>query len=437
MYNTPTGAKSAGTYDTKAEADRIAAAEEQFLRTGATGVSPAQRATVTIADYFDPWLRAHPVERSTKKSYKSYYRNHIQDQLGGVRVAELQREQVQAHFTKMQEDGKGVATQKRVRAVLSAMMTTARANGYRSDHPVHGIKVDRARRKKLTVLTTDQFGRVYRCLPTDGARLLANFIVRTGCRLGEAAALTVGDVNLERRRVSFDKAIQDLGAEWHPDGVSRFFVGMTKTHTDRDIPINVGLANALREWIETNGLGPTDLLFPRGLVAPVRRARRQRVDLSDPDVQAGLTFFVGPNLVKYQHGSVNGYVTGKCKCDYCGQAMADYRYQRNQKAKKPRSNVANPNGPTAPTGDPHAPIDRHRWGSVWKSACGKADLPFTPTAYQLRHTHASWLIENGEDPKTVMERLGHNDLSTTNLYVHMSDTQDESAADIMESLGDW
>ncbi len=51
-----------------------------------------------------------------------------------------------------------------------------------------------------------------------------------------------------------------------------------------------------------------------------------------------------------------------------------------------------------------------------------------PTAYQVRHTQASWLIDAGENPKAVMHRLGQAGLPTTARYVHVLDETGEWCA---------
>lgn len=51
----------------------------------------------------------------------------------------------------------------------------------------------------------------------------------------------------------------------------------------------------------------------------------------------------------------------------------------------------------------------------------------------LRHTHGTILAENGANPKTVMERLGHKDIQTTmNTYVFNTDKMQQDAVDIFE-----
>ena len=49
----------------------------------------------------------------------------------------------------------------------------------------------------------------------------------------------------------------------------------------------------------------------------------------------------------------------------------------------------------------------------------------------LRHTHGTILAENGVNPKSIMERLGHKDIKTTmNTYVFNTDKMQQDAADI-------
>lgn len=48
----------------------------------------------------------------------------------------------------------------------------------------------------------------------------------------------------------------------------------------------------------------------------------------------------------------------------------------------------------------------------------------------LRHTHATLLLELGEHPKVVQERLGHSTITTTmNIYSHVTPTMQKSAID--------
>lgn len=54
--------------------------------------------------------------------------------------------------------------------------------------------------------------------------------------------------------------------------------------------------------------------------------------------------------------------------------------------------------------------------------------------HSLRHTSATLLLYNGTDLKTVQERLGHADFTTTNKYLHLVEQADADAVDNLEEL---
>lgn len=56
-----------------------------------------------------------------------------------------------------------------------------------------------------------------------------------------------------------------------------------------------------------------------------------------------------------------------------------------------------------------------------------------PTPHDLRHTHASMLIEAGVDFMTIQERLGHESITTTiGTYGHLRNDADAKAADLLD-----
>jgi integrase len=64
-----------------------------------------------------------------------------------------------------------------------------------------------------------------------------------------------------------------------------------------------------------------------------------------------------------------------------------------------------------------------------RKALGADALPVI-TLHGLRHTHATVLLEAGENPKVVQERLGHTTFTTTmDIYSHVTPTMQRSAVD--------
>lgn len=73
-------------------------------------------------------------------------------------------------------------------------------------------------------------------------------------------------------------------------------------------------------------------------------------------------------------------------------------------------------------------LRRGSFGRIWRKAV--ADSVGPPCRiHDLRHTHAAWLIADGEHPKAIQTRLGHGSIAVTmDRYGHLMDGLDDQIA---------
>lgn len=71
-------------------------------------------------------------------------------------------------------------------------------------------------------------------------------------------------------------------------------------------------------------------------------------------------------------------------------------------------------------GDTGRPITDDNVRKIIKDLVKKSGLNINVTPHTLRHTFATHMLDEGADLKTVSDLLGHENLSTTTIYTHVS-----------------
>jgi site-specific recombinase XerD len=74
------------------------------------------------------------------------------------------------------------------------------------------------------------------------------------------------------------------------------------------------------------------------------------------------------------------------------------------------------------------PLSRATFNTrYWRPAVQRSGIDFPVRMHDLRHAHASWLLAGGADLRSVMARMGHAQIQTTQKYLHTLDDADQRA----------
>ena len=78
------------------------------------------------------------------------------------------------------------------------------------------------------------------------------------------------------------------------------------------------------------------------------------------------------------------------------------------------------------------PISRNTFRTrIWLPAVKVSGIGYPVRVHDLRHAHASWLLAGGADLKSVMDRMGHSQIQTTQKYLHTLPDTDQRNLDAL------
>jgi len=148
--------------------------------------------------------------------------------------------------------------------VLGQILDAAVAGGRLHRNPAQGLRRPRVVEREMTFLSAAELERLAFQV-ADPYGVLVRFLGWTGLRVGEAAALRVGRLDLLARRVEVVEAATEVNG--------RLVWGPTKTGERRTVPLPHFLADQLGAYLADRPHSPGDLVFTMPGGGPLRASK--------------------------------------------------------------------------------------------------------------------------------------------------------------------
>jgi integrase len=222
-------------FDTKREAHAWAATVETAKLRGEFVAVSAGRATV--GQLGQAWLARQQgtMKPSGFRSYESAWRVHVAPRWSHMSVADVRFTDVQAWVSQLAAKRSASLTQ-RAAGVLSGILADAVRDRMLAANPAAGVKLPARTKQRHVYLTAAQLGALAdQC---GRYRSLVLLLGIGGLRWGEAAALTVADVDYLRRRVHLHRNAVTVGG-------TTVKMGTLKTHESRTVALPEFVIDAL------------------------------------------------------------------------------------------------------------------------------------------------------------------------------------------------
>lgn len=253
-------------------------------------------AAITLRDFWEKYFEPEilpTLKYSTCQLYRFLSGKHLLPALGGQKLCEVARFQVQQFIGNKQRQGYSPQTLRHFRNLLGKMFGTAQRWGWMESNPAHLIDLPpMARRVPKHVLTPEQLSGLSSTL-VEPVRTILLLGALTGLRIGELLALEVNDVDFTRGMVSVRR------------DVYRGRIGTPKTPgSERQIPLATPLIPLLNDWLAIRPSG-SPWLFPSATGTPLLDRNLMRRHLWPACEKIGIPRF-GWHSLRHTFNTYNG-----------------------------------------------------------------------------------------------------------------------------------
>lgn len=371
---------------TKAEASAALRAAMQEYENGGVKI---RRNNYTIHDYFDYWFDSYVMKElrpNTQSNYRNVIDKYIDPAIGRYKLKSISPAKLQ----KMMDDlGKTGLSKHSVEIILTVLRKGLKMAVFPyqliKENPGNYIGMPRfpeshgKTRSDLRIITLEQYRQILAITPfSNPFNVPLQLAFGTGMRRGEVSGLEWSAVDLENGTIDIHQAMLQKTKK--------------KRKADAEYKTKVKYSDpTIKPGHERSSNAPWDL-------GPLKTSASYR------------KISIGPSVIE---------LLKKKRADQEVQRerYGKYYYDSDFVCTKENGKPVTPNS-----------IKYHA-DKIQK------ELGFPFDFHSLRHTHATMLLQNGDNIKSIQKRLGHARISTTlDTYAHVTDEMNKKSVDIFEGV---
>ena len=235
---------------------RLKSEANQWLKEvtrGGLDIAPPVTGAWTVEQQYNEWIRRAHIAETTRSTRVHTWRRHVAPRWGEMVVTKIDPPGVKAWVADLKDGDAGVPTIENALGVLRMVLEDAVSDKRLIRNPCDGVKAPKRgpskKRRRECYLSHEQVEQLACAVGADGTAV--RFLAYTGLRWSEFAALSVGAIDLKRRRLDVDRKVAEASGKltW----------GAPKDYERRSVPFPAFLVDELRERMV--GKAPSDLVF--------------------------------------------------------------------------------------------------------------------------------------------------------------------------------
>ena len=194
----------------------------------------------TVEEWADKWLELYKkgtISYGTYHNYELYIKNHIKPKLGKFKLSVIKPAHIQQFYKTISHMSK--TAQNDINSALRGIFETAAENGYCLESPVtKAPKLPKKTKNEIEVFNLAEIGEIIQS--DDEYVSFPKLLLFTGIRVGEAAALKWGNIDLENAILTVSQSSsRKEGGGWEE--------GDTKSRRNRTVHLTQEGLNFLNE----------------------------------------------------------------------------------------------------------------------------------------------------------------------------------------------